>query len=288
MPELPEVESTVRYLAERVLGKTITRADILWPRTIATHSPKEFGSHLLGFKIAHVFRRGKFIAITDSARSKHIFIHLRMSGSLDVVSEKSPVSSHDRAVLHLSNGKTIRFNDTRKFGRIYLCDDPNQVVGKLGIEPLSAEFTPEVLLSILRSRATRIKTLLLDQSAVAGLGNIYVDESLWKAAIHPTTPAKTVSPKRCQALHKAIIETLSEAIELAGTDFGDHVVDGGMYSPVVYGRDSEPCARCGDKIRKMTVNQRGTHFCPRCQRAPRSRHMKPTKRSTNICTGKTK
>jgi formamidopyrimidine-DNA glycosylase len=268
MPELPEVESTVRYLAERVVGKTITRADVLWPRTIATHSPKEFNSRLTGFKIADVFRRGKFIAVTDRERSRFVFVHLRMSGSLDVVSESSPVSTHDRAILHLSNGKTIRFNDTRKFGRIYLADDPDLVVGKLGIEPLSNEFTPAVLSSILSQRSTRIKGLLLDQTAIAGLGNIYVDESLWKAAIHPATPAKRVSPKKCHALHQAIVETLSEAIELSGTDFGDHVVEGGMYSPVVYGRESEPCSRCGSIIRKITVNQRGTHFCPRCQRAP--------------------
>jgi formamidopyrimidine-DNA glycosylase len=270
MPELPEVESTVRYLQERVTGLTIVNADVHWPRSIATHTPKTFAAGVSGLVIERVFRRGKFIVIAAEApTSCYLLVHLRMSGSLDVVAQHSPLGSHDRAVLVLSNGKSIRFNDTRKFGRIYLCQDPAVVVGRLGVEPLSDEFTPQRLYQETQRRSTRIKTFLLDQRAIAGLGNIYVDESLWKAKIHPLTPAHNLSLEACSRLHTAIVETLSEAITLAGTDFGDGVVEGGMYQPVVYAQDGEPCKRCDTVIKKTVVNQRGTHFCPKCQRTPR-------------------
>ena len=270
MPELPEVESTVRYLRERVVGTTIVGADVHWARSIATHKPKAFQQHITGLCIDQVFRRGKFIVLASQERApRFLFVHLRMSGSLDVVSIDSPVAAHDRAILTLSNGKTIRFNDTRKFGRMYLCHDPAVVVGKLGIEPLSPEFTPEHLFQETSKRSTRIKTLLLDQTVIAGLGNIYVDESLWKAGIHPLTPAQRLSRQKCVDLHAAIVATLQEAISLAGTDFGDGVVEGGMYTPVVYGQDGEACSRCGTTIKKTTVTQRGTHFCPCCQPTPR-------------------
>jgi formamidopyrimidine-DNA glycosylase len=267
MPELPEVESTVRYLRERAEGTTILDAQISWPRTVATHNPASFKRQVSGFSIDRVFRRGKFIGIESRRnRDRFMFIHLRMSGSLDVVRADSPVAPHDRVILTLGNGKSIRFNDTRKFGRLYLCDDVRDVVGKLGVEPLDSAFNPEMLYELLHSRATRIKPLLLDQTVIAGLGNIYVDESLWKAKIHPLTPAKRLSKERCVVLHNAITETLSEAVNLLGTDFGDGVVEGGMYSPLVYAREDTPCRRCGANIKKTTVGQRGTHFCPKCQR----------------------
>jgi formamidopyrimidine-DNA glycosylase len=273
MPELPEVESTVMYLRERAEGSTILDAHISWPRTVATHNPASFRRKVTGFTIDKVFRRGKFIGI-ESKRSpdKFIFIHLRMSGSLDVVRADSPAAAHDRVILTLENGKSIRFNDTRKFGRLYLCNDESDVVGKLGVEPLDSSFSPELLYELLQRRSTRIKPLLLDQTVIAGLGNIYVDESLWKAQIHPLTLAKRISKERCVMLHRAITQTLREAVSLLGTDFGDGVVDGGMYSPVVYAREDTPCQRCGTTIKKTTVGQRGTHFCPSCQRrvAPRS------------------
>jgi formamidopyrimidine-DNA glycosylase len=270
MPELPEVESTVRYLRERVLGETISGCEVFWPRSVVAKKSIDFKTALTGSEITEVFRRGKFIGVSISSKpSRFLFIHLRMSGSLDVISAKNEIAKHDRVVIYLKNGKSIRFNDTRKFGRIYLCEDQEDVVGKLGVEPLSEEFTPEYLFSITRERKTRIKSFLLDQAMIAGLGNIYVDESLWKAGIHPTLPTNRLSLAKCQELHQAIKATLSEAIELSGTDFGDGVVQDGMYSPVIYGRDEQPCKRCSSKIKKIRVQQRGTHFCPRCQRAPR-------------------
>jgi formamidopyrimidine-DNA glycosylase len=275
MPELPEVESTVRYLQERVTGLTIVDANIHWPRSVATHTPKKFTASVSGLVIERVFRRGKFIVIASkSPKPSYIFVHLRMSGSLDVVSQRNPVGAHDRAILELSNGKSIRFNDTRKFGRIYLCQDPASIVGRLGVEPLSSDFTPERLhLETLR-RSTRIKTFLLDQRVIAGLGNIYVDECLWKAQIHPLTPAEKLSLDSCSRLHAAIVETLNEAISLSGTDFGDGVVDGGMYQPLVYAQDGKECRRCNTVIKKTVVGQRGTHFCPKCQPKPRKSKRK--------------
>lgn len=272
MPELPEVESTVRYLRERILGRSITEARVLWHRSAVSRIARPFDKALPGFRIDEVFRRGKFIGLrSDNRSARFLFIHLRMSGTLDVVSRSLEIAPHDRVVLSLDNGKSIRFNDTRKFGRMYLCNSTEEVVGALGIEPLSDEFQPETLREILNSKKTRIKPLLLDQTAIAGLGNIYVDECLWKARIHPQTPACRVPREKSDRLHAAIKETLTQAIELAGTDFGDGVVEGGMYTPIVYGRERERCPRCDGTIRRLVVAQRGTHICPRCQRVPARR-----------------
>lgn len=272
MPELPEVEATVRYLRERIVGETVVGSQIFWRRTIATHPPNAFQSAIAGVTIRDVTRRGKFIVIHGcESESLFLCVHLRMSGCLDVVAHTSPLSPHDRVVIELDNGKSIRFNDTRKFGRIYLCYDVTSVLGKLGVEPLEESFTPLLLHQLLQQRSTRIKPLLLDQTVIAGLGNIYVDEALWKSRIHPNTPAHRVSLAQSNTLHQSIVATLSEAISLSGTDFGDGVVEGGMYCPCVYGREDKPCNRCATKIKKITVAQRGTHLCPRCQSAPRTR-----------------
>ena len=272
MPELPEVESTVQYLKERIEGLSIINTVVHWNRTIAMSSASHFIRSLHGRAIRLVFRRGKYIGIEfEGDGLRFLFIHLRMSGSLDVVSVDSPVSTHDRVIIDLSNGKTLRFNDTRKFGRMYLCEEQETVVGRLGVEPLSTDFSEAHLCTVLTSHSGGVKQLLLNQSVIAGLGNIYVDEVLWKARIHPLTSAHAVSRENIALLHSAIQETLREAISLAGTDFGDGVVYGGMYAPVVYGRDGETCKRCATLIEKIVVGQRGTHFCPTCQKRRRSR-----------------
>ena len=283
MPELPEVESTVRYLRERIINERIVHAQVDWPRTVATHSTEDFSLCLRDALVSSVVRRGKFIDIVlQGEHSQHLFIHLRMSGSLDVIAADNEVATHDRVIIFFKSGKSLRFNDTRKFGRMYLCDSPERVVGSLGVEPLSSAFSPELLYELTRARKTRIKAFLLDQHLIAGLGNIYVDESLWKSQIHPCTPAQSLHPTQCKRLHKAIIATLEEAIALAGSDFGDGVVEAGMYTPVVYGRDDEPCSRCRATIRKTRVQQRGTHYCPRCQRAPRGPNTGEKARKKNL------
>ena len=270
MPELPEVESTVQYLRERVEGLSIESAHVLWERSIALNKAKTFSRQLSGSRIVEVFRRGKLVCIRMVGdEEQFLFTHLRMSGSLDVLSSNIPLAPHDRVVIVLSNGKSIRFNDTRKFGRMYLTTSPTEVTATIGIEPLSHDFTVDWLTTVLSTKKGAIKTTLLNQTIIAGLGNIYVDESLWRAALHPLTPCNRVPRDKCIRLHHAIQTILAKAISLLGTDFGDGVVDGGMYKPLVYGREGEPCNRCGTTIRRLVVSQRGTHICPSCQRKPR-------------------
>ena len=275
MPELPEVEATVRNLKEHLEGLTIMEATVLWARTVALNKPATFKRQIIGAKIAEVFRRGKFIGIRTTSKPPYfLYTHLRMSGSLDIHPATGPIATHDRVILFLSNGKSLRFNDTRKFGRMYLTASPEKVVGKLGLEPLGNEFTLEILTEMLRARKGAIKPLLLNQGLIVGLGNIYVDESLWRAKIHPETQSYRIPLDKIAPLYHAIRETLSQAILLQGTDFGDGVVDNGMYRPIVYGRTGKPCQRCAATIKRLVVGQRGTHICPTCQRLSKKRAKK--------------
>lgn len=272
MPELPEVETTVQYLRERVEGRTITEGHVLWHRTVSPTDPRTFQNEVRGARIASIFRRGKYVGISFKAtKPLFMFVHLRMSGSLDVIPTDFELAKHDRVSLELDNGKSIRFNDTRKFGRMTICHNPDDIVGHLGIEPLDPLFDGPYLYALLHRKKRLIKPALLDQTIIAGLGNIYVDEVLWKTKIHPLTSAHQVSLNDATALCAAIRATLQEAIEKLGTDFGDGVVDGGMYRPRVYGREEKPCHRCKTPIIKLVVGQRGTHICPTCQKKPRKR-----------------
>jgi formamidopyrimidine-DNA glycosylase len=198
-----------------------------------------------------------------------------MSGSLDVLGAHLPRAVHDRLIVNLDNGKELRFLDPRKFGRAYLVTDYKEVTGDLGPEPLSPELSSDEFSKRISAHRGALKPLLLNQRVIAGLGNIYVDEALWRARIHPTVPAARVPVKRMEELFRSIQEVLTEAIKHQGTDFGDGVVVYGGYRPQVYGRAGEPCARCGALIKRIVVSQRGTHFCPRCQRSARS--QRPTR-----------
>ena len=278
MPELPEVEATVEYLRERVEGRTIVSASVTWARSVLPTPAPDFEKRILNAKIETLFRRGKYVGMKlHGITPLYLFTHLRMSGSLDVVPTIFEVAKHDRVCLDLDNGKSIRFNDTRKFGRMRLCVEPDEVVGNLGLEPLGPEFTPEALEALILGKRGRIKPALLNQGLIAGLGNIYVDEVLWKTKIHPLTLTAGLSPSDIEPLHGAIQETLREAIEKLGTDFGDGVVDGGMYRPSVYGRAGKPCFRCEDTIIRTVVGQRGTHICPTCQKKRRARSARERK-----------
>ena len=266
MPELPEVEATCSYLRERIINTAVIDSRCLWHRTIASHTPQKFIRSIRDARVTTVSRRGKFVVV-ELLREKplFLFVHLRMSGSIDVISHQQPLAVHDRVSISLNNGRDIRFHDVRKFGRMYLTDDKNVITKNLGIEPLSDELTPTALKDLLSKRHAQIKPLLLNQKIIAGLGNIYVDEALWKAKIHPQHIASSISTRNISLLHNAIKSTLTEAIELLGTDFGDNVVHGGMYEPKAYGRTSEPCKRCGTPIIRIVVGQRGTHLCTICQ-----------------------
>ncbi len=268
MPELPEVESTVRFLRERVRGGKVTDVSVLWRNTLVGCSPIQVKRRLRGATISDVTRRGKFICLSlidNQNRSKPLCIHLRMSGSLDVFKTALKPEKHDRVILHLKDGRTIRFHDPRKFGRVYFDEAAQRVLLRLGREPLDSDFNEEQLQELYRGRKGAIKPLLLNQSILTGLGNIYVDESLWSAGIHPLRPATKIRDSEWRSLFAAIRTILSEAIEKQGTDFGDGVVEGGGYSPRIYGRSGEACLKCGTTIKKIVVGQRGTHFCAKCQ-----------------------
>jgi formamidopyrimidine-DNA glycosylase len=265
MPELPEVETIARAIKPELVGRTILSADLRWARTLATPSPVQFKKRIAGQEIVDVSRRAKYLII--HLKNYNLLIHLRMSGDLMVRTGKIKPEKHDRLLLHLSNNKYLAFNDTRKFGRVWFTDQPEEVLGKLGPEPLEKDFTVQWLFENLRKRKRQLKPLLLDQTFLAGLGNIYTDECLHIAKLHPLALSNTVTKKQSEALHNAIRTVLKEGIRRNGASI-DWVYRGGEYQNHfrVYDREGKPCSVCGTEIHKLTVGQRGTHVCPNCQR----------------------
>lgn len=267
MPELPEVETIVRGLraANNVIGKTIMNSQVLWQRSLAVPLPAAFYEQINGQQILAVDRRGKFIIIRLTRQS--LLIHLRMSGDIFVeTGEVMRNTKHDRVVLEFTDGSRMVFNDTRKFGRVWLVDDPQSVFGKLGPEPLEDALTFDAFFERLSRSKRQVKPLLLDQTFMAGLGNIYTDEALFTAGIHPCTPANLISHDKASALLNAIRQVLLEGIQRNGASI-DWVYRGGDFQNYfnVYQRGGEPCRRCGTPIERITLGQRGTHFCPHCQ-----------------------
>ncbi len=264
MPELPEVETFVRQLKPALVGKTILSADLRWSRTLATPSPKKFKSQIEGQKIIDVGRRAKYlnIQLTDF----NLIIHLRMSGDLLVRNSTISAAKHDRLVLKLSGNKSLAFNDTRKFGRVWLTANVEEVFSKLGPEPFSKEFTPQWLHTALHNKKRQLKPLLLDQTFLAGLGNIYTDEALHIAKMHPVAASDSVTAKQAEALHEAIRKVLKAGIRRNGASI-DWAYRGGQFQNYfrVYDRTGQACPVCGTEIQKIFVGQRGTHFCPQCQ-----------------------
>lgn len=264
MPELPEVETIARALRPELIGRQITSARLLWKRTLATPSQAEFEKLIVGQSFVAVGRRAKYLDLQLSG--SHLFIHLRMSGDLGLRAENSASDKHDRLQLGLSDGRLLAFNDTRKFGRVWLVNDPREVVGALGPEPLDPAFTAQFLFESLHSRHRQLKPLLLDQSFIAGLGNIYTDEALHLSGVHPLRLSDTISLPEAEKLYHAIQTVLLAGIEHNGASF-DWVYRGGNFQNHfrVYGRAGQPCPVCGTPIQRIIVGQRGTHFCPTCQ-----------------------
>jgi formamidopyrimidine-DNA glycosylase len=188
-----------------------------------------------------------------------------MSGYLHLLLRGEKPGKHDRILLRFTDGSTLAFQDIRKFGRLSLVSDLEVALEHLGVEPLAEDFTSGHLVQLLNGKKRRIKPLLLDQGGIAGLGNIYVDESLWHSGIHPERGAETLDRDEVKSLFRSIRSVLRKAIASRGTDFGDNVAPYGGYAPKVYGREGLPCYRCGEEIEKIVVAQRGTHFCPFCQ-----------------------
>jgi formamidopyrimidine-DNA glycosylase len=271
MPELPEVETIARTLRPALIGKTILSADLRWARTLAFPSPAAFKKRVKGQQIESITRRAKFLDLQLSDR--HLIIHLRMSGDLLVVLGGYQPAKHDRLIAQLSGNTSLIFSDPRKFGRVWLVEDTTELFRDLGMEPLSDGFSSGWLYSALGNRQRQLKPLLLDQSFIAGLGNIYTDEALHLAKLHPLTQSNEITRKQVSGLWRAIREVLDEGIRRNGASI-DWVYRGGDFQNHfrVYGRTGEPCPVCRTPIERITVGQRGTHFCPHCQVRAKSKY----------------
>jgi len=275
MPELPEVETVVRSLEKNLAGLIITSVNILMPKIIRYPKPENFVEQLVGRQIQKKLgRRGKYILIHLSG-GLTLVIHLRMTGRLVYCEKDYPVEKHTHVIFHLDNGKQLRFSDIRQFGRMQLVPSAGiealAGIKDLGPEPLDENFTREYLKKELRRRRTRIKPLLLDQEFIAGLGNIYADEALFRAKVHPERLAADLNAREVAALHKGIVEVISGGIEHRGTTFRDYVDGEGrsgsfQYHLKVYNREGLPCSRCGSPITRIKVAGRSSYFCPSCQK----------------------
>ncbi|MCL5746106.1 MAG: bifunctional DNA-formamidopyrimidine glycosylase/DNA-(apurinic or apyrimidinic site) lyase [Acidobacteria bacterium] len=263
MPELPEVETITRALAPRLAGRRILSAEFRCLRVLRG-DPDETASRLAGKKIVSVRRRGKFI-VMELAGGEFFTVHLGMTGRLLMDGESG---RHTHAVLTLDRG-TLLYDDMRQFGRLELSPAMPARLAKLGPEPL--EISLEEFAARLRGRKTRIKALLLNQGFVRGVGNIYADEALFRARIHPAAFAGRLRGQRIERLHRAVIEVLEEAIESRGSSVANYVDADGRKGSFqlkhnVYQRTGEPCVVCSTPIRRILIAQRGTHYCPKCQR----------------------
>jgi formamidopyrimidine-DNA glycosylase len=274
MPELPEVQTIVDDMhAVGLCGATIVHAHVLWDRTIATGSVDDFRHHIQGRIIQDISRRAKYIVMSLSD-ALFWLVHLRMTGRFQIEPSDNPPGCHARVVLTLKDRRQLVFYDTRKFGRFYLTASPETVLGELGPEPLAPNFSAKVLADRIGRRRGRIKPLLLNQKVLAGLGNIYVDEALWTAKIHPMRMANTLKFSEIKSLHRAIRQVLRQGIRNAGTTLGAGQSNfssirrnrGGNADQLnVFRRTGQPCPRCGQAIERLIVCQRSTHLCGRCQ-----------------------
>lgn len=296
MPELPEVETIARNLREghpredptppeaspyrvreprqayrspppeaaSILGKTVTAVEVRWARTVAAPSSEAFAARLTGQTIQAIGRRAKYLVFTLDPDT--LLIHLRMSGDIHVRPVEAPPAPHDRLLLTLDHGLRLAFHDTRKFGRAWLLADPAPVLGSLGPEPFDPALTPAGFHQALRSRRRQLKPLLLDQSFLAGLGNIYTDEALHRAGLHPLTQASDLDEAQAALLLACIRAVLAAGIHSNGASI-DWVYRGGGFQNhfQVYRRAGEPCTGCGTPVKRILVGQRATHFCPVCQ-----------------------
>ena len=272
MPELPEVETVVRALRDPLIGRTFSGFVSYWPRqVIKPDDVDELAARIHGRTVTAINRRAKYIIMTLDKGAETLIVHLKMTGHLAVVPSDQPIHKHVRNLFHLTNGDDLRFRDMRKFGRIYLVQDPKEVLSKLGPEPLENEFTVAVLKSGLSGRSRAIKPILLDQTIVAGIGNIYADEALFGAKIHPTRPTNSLTDPELVALHANIRQALQRGIDREGASIDSYVkpdgTKGDMQNAVeVFRRTGAPCYSCGTPIERIVLGGRSTHFCPTCQK----------------------
>jgi formamidopyrimidine-DNA glycosylase len=267
MPELPEVETIKNELSPWVVGQSFTEVTILDAKLVCGGSAEEVRRGLIGQKVESLGRRGKYL-IFHLSNGRSLIIHLRMTGVL--LLNPQGVDHYARAVFHLSNGHRLVFSDQRRLGLMWLVDDANTVVGKLGPEPLDESFTPGALGQRLSRHHIPVKAALLDQCIVAGIGNMYADEALFAARIHPLRKADALSPEEVQTLHNCICRVLGAAIGSKGASVDTYVRPEGELGTAhfdfkVAHRGGGPCPVCGSTIERVLVQNRGTYFCPRCQ-----------------------
>lgn len=268
MPELPEVESVVSSLkAASLIGKTLSSVEV-----ICSKIPRELAD-LTGHRIIGIERRGKYIHFLFS-KAMHLIVHLRMTGQFLLKNTKESPAKHERVVFYFKEGITLAFHDTRRFATFDLTKDPTAIFAKLGPEPFDS-ISPAEFFSSLSRRSRAIKASLLDQGIIAGIGNIYADEALWDAKIHPERPSSDLSKKESERLLKSVQKVLNKGIKNGGTSLGSgapnfHHLNGqsgrNQNTLSAYGKEGEPCERCQHPIERTTVQQRGTHFCPICQK----------------------
>jgi formamidopyrimidine-DNA glycosylase len=303
VPELPEVETVCRQLEPELEGRRIERLEVLdarWSRPVA---PAKLGAAVNGRTIEGLERRGKYLLLRIDG-GQTLAMHLRMTGNLVLVDgeaaidpsegrrlyegERSTSERHLRARFVLDDGREVWFTDPRRFGEAFLIDDVDlgRRFERLGPEPLSADFTPEVLGEMAAGRTAPLKSFLLDQSRVAGVGNIYADEALFRARLHPLSPAGSMRPEHLEALRDAIVAALEAGIDGGGASIDDYRDGRGERGTMqdeflVHTREGEPCLSCGEPIARIVVSGRSTYYCPSCQvRLRRRPRRRPARRST--------
>jgi formamidopyrimidine-DNA glycosylase len=277
VPELPEVETIRRQLAPSLDGRRLARVEVLDPRWCAPAPPEAITDALSGRAIERTGRRGKYL-ILSLEDDVHLVMHLRMTGNLLLAEAGDEEPAHLRARMTLDNGAKLLFVDVRRFGTgdVLLGSDAlaEYFASRLGVEPLSPDFTADALRAQARGRKQPVKAFLLTQERVAGVGNIYADEALFRARIHPLRPVGKLRRAQIEALRDAVVETLEAGIDAKGASIDDYRhLDGarGSFQErfLVHTREGEPCPRCGTTIRKLRAAGRGTYVCPKCQPKPR-------------------
>jgi formamidopyrimidine-DNA glycosylase len=271
MPELPEVETIKNRLMPLVVGKRIQSVEFLYPKTLLAPSLAEFNRRVEDSVIEELDRRGKYL-ILRLDNGDALLVHLRMTGSFLVGEDKSLPDKHTCAVVHLDSGLKMFFIDPRKFGKFQLVSGDSSPLLKLGPEPLSDMFTTQLLIDIMAGRKIPVKALLVDQSLIAGIGNMYADEALYEARIHPLRTADGLSIQEIKQLHIAVRQVLKKAIESGGASVSNYFHPDGAKGKAQEGfkvahRKGKKCTTCGELIERIVVRQRGTYFCPNCQRS---------------------
>jgi formamidopyrimidine-DNA glycosylase len=274
LPELPEVETIAADLRPHLVGRTIVRCELRFPTIVRHPEPEQFVDLIAGMRVDSLTRRGKYI-LMGLGQDRMLVVHLGMTGHLRLVDAATPVPDHTHAIFELDDGRQLRYRDPRRFGRILLGTEADLLAARamplLGPEPIDADFTPNQLYLALRRRKAPLKAVLLDQATIAGVGNIYADESLHRARLRPDRVARRVSRKSAQRLHESLRESLQTAIRNRGSSVDTYrdawgEIGGQQEVLMVYGRAGEPCYTCGRPLSLVRIAGRSTVFCRHCQR----------------------